>query len=325
VDTVIEWLLESAEPWTRYRTLVDLLERPETDPEVQAARTDMIAHPQVKALLAEAAAWGERPIKRHNDAAHPIHKIAVLADFGLCAGDPGMSEIAIALITHQSPQGAFQSLVNIPVAFGGSGQDQWTWVACDAPTVLYAMLAFGLGGDERIQRAVEHLAGLATETGWCCAAAPELGKFKGPGRKTDPCPIANVYALKALAQIPELLDSPAAHAGSEMLLRHWGSPVGQKYFLFGVGSDFRKLKYPFVWYDLLHVAEALSHFPFVRADGRYREMAAAVFSQVREDGRYQATSMYQSWKGWSFADKKKPSAWLTFLALRIARRSGVGW
>jgi len=30
---VIRWLLDSDEPWTRYRTLVDLLDRPEGDPE----------------------------------------------------------------------------------------------------------------------------------------------------------------------------------------------------------------------------------------------------------------------------------------------------
>jgi hypothetical protein len=29
MDTTIQWLLDSAEPWTRYRTLRDLLGRPE--------------------------------------------------------------------------------------------------------------------------------------------------------------------------------------------------------------------------------------------------------------------------------------------------------
>jgi hypothetical protein len=35
---MIRWLLESNEPWVRYRTLVDLLDRPEEDPEVIEAR-----------------------------------------------------------------------------------------------------------------------------------------------------------------------------------------------------------------------------------------------------------------------------------------------
>src|SRR5512136_1958344 len=114
--------------------------------------------------------------------------------------------------------------------------------------------------------AVDHLAGLVEENGWRCVAAPELGKFKGPGRKTDPCPIVNVYALKALAQVPELRDSPAARAGAEMLLGHWQHRGERKLFMFGIGSAFRKLKYPFVWYDILHLVDVLSRFPFVHTD-----------------------------------------------------------
>ncbi|NIN63860.1 MAG: hypothetical protein GTO63_03925, partial [Anaerolineae bacterium] len=62
------WLLECDEPWTRYRTLVDLLDRPEDEAEVQTARAEMLAHPGVQDLIAQAATWPGRPLKRHNDA-----------------------------------------------------------------------------------------------------------------------------------------------------------------------------------------------------------------------------------------------------------------
>ena len=48
-----------------------------------------------------------------------------------------------------------------------------------------------------------------------------------------------------------------------MLLSHWKQRKEKKYYLFGMGSDFRKLKYPYVWYDILHVCEVLSRLPFV--------------------------------------------------------------
>jgi len=187
---------------------------------------------------------------------------------------------------------------------------------------LRALLALGLGNDPRVKLAVDHLIGLVDENGWRCVAAPELGKFRGPGRKDDPCPIANVYALKALAQVPELLDSPATRAGAEMLLWHWEHRTDRKFYLFGIGSDFRKLKYLFVWYDILHVVDVLSRFPFVHADPRFQEMVEAITTQANENGRYTAGSMYRAWKGWSFADKKHPSPWLTFLVLRVQRRTG---
>ena len=173
-----------------------------------------------------------------------------------------------------------------------------------------------------MQRAVEHLVGLVDDNGWRCVAAPELGKFKGPGRKSDPCPIVNVFALKALSQVPQLLDSPATRAGAEMLLWHWEHQGERKIYMFGIGTDFRKLKYPFVWYDILHVVDVLSRFSFVHADPWFQEMVKTITTQADEEGRYTAGSMYRAWKGWSFTDKKNPSPWLTFLVLRVQRRMG---
>jgi hypothetical protein len=109
--------------------------------------------------------------------------------------ESGMAAGIEAVMAHQSPEGAFQSLISIPKVFGGTGEDEWNWIVCDAPTLLYALLAMGLGDDPRVQRAADHLVGLVDENGWRCVAAPELGKFRGPGRKDDPCPIVNVYAL----------------------------------------------------------------------------------------------------------------------------------
>jgi len=327
---LIQWLLEPDEPWTRYRTLVDLLDRPEDDPEVQAARAEMLAHPQVQSLIAEAATWPGYPLKRHNDAKHAIYKFSTLADFGVRADDPGMSVGIEAVMAHQSPEGAFQTVTLVPKAFGGTGEEMWTWMLCDAPTLLYALLAFGLRDDElhpepvegRVQRAVDHLVSLVDENGWRCIVAPELGKFRGPGRKADPCPIVNVYALKALAQVPELLDSPAARTGAEMLLWHWEHQGERKIYMFGIGTNFRKLKYPFVWYDILHVVDVLSRFPFIHTDPRFREMVETITAQADENDRYTATSMYRAWKGWAFADKKHPSPWLTFLVLQVQKRIG---
>jgi hypothetical protein len=320
----IEWLLESEEPWTRYRTLVDLLDRPEDSVEVQTARREMLAHPQVRALVAEAASWPGYALKRHDDARHPIYALSTLADFGLRTSDPGIVPVTRSIIAHQSEEGAFQTRLRLYKRFGGLEGEWWTWMACDAPTLLYVLLSFNSVSDECVQRAIDHVVGLTDDNGWRCRAAPELGSFKGPGRREDPCPIANVYAMKALSQVPELVDSPATRSGAEALLWHWGPECERKVFLFGLGARFRKLKYPFVWYDILHVVDVLSRFPATHTDPRMGEMVAAITAQAGEDGRYTATSMYRAWKGWSFADKKNLSPWLTFLVLRIRRRVDRG-
>ncbi|NLE45754.1 MAG: hypothetical protein GX620_13610 [Chloroflexi bacterium] len=146
---VIRWLLDSDEPWTRYRTLVDLVEHPESDPQVAANRTQILDHPRVREFIAEVARWPGHTLKRHNDASHPLHALAALGDFGIRARDPGVSPAIDAIMAHQSDDGALQVLLNISKAFGGSGEDGWSWVACDAPVHLYALLAMECGDNPR--------------------------------------------------------------------------------------------------------------------------------------------------------------------------------
>jgi hypothetical protein len=186
-----------------------------------------------------------------------------------------MQEGVKKLISHYAPEGAYQTLVSIPRAFGGTDEDMWTWVLCDTPTILYALAAMGWK-DEKVEHALEYLQSLVHENGWGCKAADELGKFKGPGRREDPCPMANVYVLKALSTQSELLESKAAKLGIEMLLGHWERQTERKLYLFGIGTDFRKLKYPFVWYDILHVVEVLSRYPRVHKDPRFIEMVETI-------------------------------------------------
>jgi hypothetical protein len=318
---ITNWLLESDEPWTRYRTLLDLLGRTEEAPEVQTARREMLAHPFVKGLVKEAASWPGYPLKRHNDAKHPLHHVSVLADFGLRAEDPGMGKLISALMSHQDPGGSFQTLMQLYKRFGGVEGEHWVWMMCDAPTVLYGLLNFGLHTDPEVKRAADHMVSHIRHNGWPCAVGEPLSeKFRGPGKRDDPCPLANLISLKAVSLLPYMLESEIAQTGAEMLLWHWEHQKERKIYLFAMGTDFRKLKYPFVWYDILHVADALSRFPFVRSDPRLHEMVSTITDQADEHGRYTANSMYRAWKGWSFADKKNPSPWLTFLVYRIHHR-----
>ena len=320
ITSQTDWLLSTDEPWTQYRTLVDLLDLPEDNPDVQAARSEMIAHPQVQSLVKTAVSWPGYALKNHKDAKHPLYALSTLADFGLRYDDPGIDEALAKVKAHQSEEGAFQTKIKLYKSFGGMDGEHWVWMNCDAPTLLYVLLKMGLNNDPQVQKAAKHLTGLVEENGWHCNTAPALGNFHGPGRKDDPCPIVNVYALKALTQMPDMLDNPTAHHGVEMLLSHWQNTDERKLYLFGVGTDYRKLKYPFIWYDILHVTDVLSQFPSVHDDPRFRDMVDTITNQADENGRFTANSMYLAWKEWSFADKKRPSPWLTFLVTRIQKR-----
>jgi len=313
------WLLEGP-PWVQYRTRLDLLHQPEDHPQVLAARQAMLAHPQVQALLSELAQWPGQVLNSHKSASQPFHKLTFIADLSLRAADPGMDVIIERVREHQSSQGPFQLPMNISPSYGGTGQDQWAWALCDAPVILYALLKFGLGQDPRLQQALHYLAGLVRDNGWPCAVSPELGKFRGPGRKDDPCPYANLVMLKALAQTPQWRDSPASRTGAETLLTLWAQSREQHPYMFYMGSDFRKLKAPLIWYDILHVLEVLTQFPWLRDDARLHEMANVVRGKADEQNRFTPESIWKAWEEWDFGQKRTPSRWLTLLTRRMLRR-----
>lgn len=315
----IDWLL-SALPWGEYRTRRDLLGLPESNPSVSAARQAMLAHPQVQGLLNELAEWPRPLLSSHKSAGHPLHKLSFLADLGLRHDDPGMEMVVERVLAKQSAQGPFQMLMNISPSYGGSGKDEFAWALCDAPLVVHALVRLGLADDPRVKKAAMHLAGLVRENGWPCAVSPELGKWRGPGRKDDPCPYANLVMLKLLAELPEGQDSPPIRAGVEAALSLWTGSLSQHPYMFYMGTDFRKLKAPLVWYDLLHLLEVLTRFEWARHDPRLQEMAALLASKADTDGRFTPESVWTVYKDWDFGQKKVPSAWVTLLAWRVLRR-----
>ena len=322
MNAPIDWLL-AGEPWIQYRAWRDLLGEPETHPLVSAARQAMLADAGVQALVSELAAWPGAVIASHKSAGQPFHKLTFLADLGLTIQDAGMETIVARILAHQSEEGPFQLPMNIAVGYGGTGQEQWAWALCDAPLIVYALVKFGVGDEPEVQTAVTHLAQLVRDNGWPCAVSKELGKFRGPGRKDDPCPFANLAMLKALSELDTWRDSPAAHIGAETLLTLWSESAARHPYMFFMGTDFRKLKVPFVWYDILHVLDVLTRFPWLRQDPRLRDMLQIVQEKADPQGSFTLESIWTAWKEWEFGQKKQPSRWLTLMAWRsIGRMAG---
>ncbi len=316
MTTLYDWLLEGP-AWVQYRTRVDLLKQKETHPDVVAARQAMLADPPIRAIIQSLGEWERTVINSHKSAGHPLHRLAFLAEVGVRATDPGMDKVIARVMKHQSAEGPFQVLMNVPKHFGGNGKDEWAWALCDAPTIVYALVKFGLRDDPRVQRAADYLTTLTRDNGFPCAVSKELGKFRGPGRKDDPCPYANLVMLKACAHQPRARVNRIA---AETLLAAWASSRERHPYMFFMGTDFRKLKAPLVWHDILHVLDVLTQFSFLRTDTRVREMAEVVRAKADADGRFTPESVWQAWSEWEFGQKKIPSRWVTLIAQRALAR-----
>ncbi len=314
----VNWLLDGT-AFVRYRTLLDILAKPKDDADVEVAYKQMLANFLVADLIAEVNDWDKQPaLTNHRNAVHHLHKLAFLAGLGVKKAK--LKSAVDSILLHQSNEGWFQLQIALPKTFGGNGRSAWTWMACDAPLILYSLARLGLGKDKRIKKAVQTLCSAISENGYRCFISPTLGKFRGPGRKADPCPYVNLIALRAFAQIPELLDSSEARTAAETLLHHWETSRERKLYMFGMGRNFRKLKAPRVWYDIVHVADTLSRFPFLKKDKRFREMLTLLETKADADGKFTPESIWTKWKGWEFCQKREPSRWLTLLIYRIFSR-----
>ena len=319
MEAPIDWLLEG-EPFVEYRTRLDLLGQPGEDPAVRSARASMLADPRLQGLVNDLTAWPGKVIASHKSSSQPFHRLTFIADLGLNTGDHDVDRIISAILEHRSDEGPFQLPMNVAKHYGGTGTENWAWALCDAPLLVYALAKLGLSEDGAVRAAIDYLNALVRDNGWPCVVSKELGTFRGPGRKDDPCPFATLAMLKALAEFDDLRDAPACRMGAEALLTLWSESEKRHPYMFYMGTDFRKLKAPFVWYDLLHVLEVLSKFPSLADDPRLQDMLDVLLRKADPQGRFVPESVWAPWRDWEFGQKREPSRWITLLAWRIVER-----
>jgi len=90
-------------------------------------------------------------------------------------------------------------------------------------------------------------------------------------------------------------------------------------YIFYMGNDFRKLKVPFIWYDIVHVTNVISQVSVLKKDRRLQEMFSIIKEKETNQG-YIPESIYIPWKEWDFGQKKRVSEWLSLCILETEFR-----
>ena len=318
-ENVMDWLLNS-DPWIEYRTRIDLLEEPEDSEAVLSARDRMMGHPNIRSLIKDLGNWPGVVLNSHKSAGQSFHKLSFLADLGIKHHDPGIQLVIDKIFQHISEEGPFQLPTKISSHHGGSDKEVYAWALCDAPTIVYSMAKMGLEKDKRVLRAKDHLISQSKENGYPCVVSKELGSFRGPGRKEDPCPYATMIMLKLLDLYPEHSGSDEAKRSVEALLGLWENSRIRHPYIFYMGTDFRKLKAPFIWYDILHLAHVLSLNDHALKDPRFHDMLGVITGKADDVGRFTPESVWKAWDHWEIGGKKTPSPYLTMLVFRIKKK-----
>ncbi len=311
-------LLARSEDWLKYAIERHLGSK--TPPETEPLRQATLADERIRGYLKDVENFHDTRISSHKNPALPAQKLLFLLELGLDTSVPEIDAAIGGILAHKDENGVYRSLVNVPTHFGGTGTDVFCWCLCDAPWLLKALVLANADYETDIRPGVTALAGLCRENGFPCAASPELGAFRGPGRRDDCCPYATLIMADLLSLLPEYRDSDAAKTAAEALMSLWENSYTQHPFLFYTGKDFRKLKAPSAWYDVVSVAGVLSRFPWAREDPRLLEMVDLIRSRQDGEGFFTPESIYLKMKGWDFGQKKEPSPYLTYLCMRILER-----
>ncbi|WP_432664292.1 hypothetical protein R9X47_27660 [Wukongibacter baidiensis] len=230
-----------------------------------------------------------------------------LADIGLTIDELNLEKEIDQILDLQRPDGTFVTQENIrPNYF------------CIPTILMSSIVKMGYKNDSRLDKYIEII--LETQRldgGWHCA------KSRAKGQKlqdTESCPMDNLNILMLLSQYEEYRNDKRFEGAIDLLLNHWyRKDENWRPYGFGVGKDFKKLKYPAIKYGILRVLDVLSLFPYAIKSRGFNEMLEFV-QQRADNGKYFAESVVKSYAEFDFGQKKEPSRWITFLVNRIEKR-----
>ncbi|MCK5137131.1 MAG: hypothetical protein KAR19_15195 [Bacteroidales bacterium] len=323
-DNPIPWLLES-NPWTKYRTLTDLLDLSETDGEVINAKSDLLSDENIIGLANEIKDWIAVAPTRNNDPKISYFKLRILADFGIKHTNLNLSD-TINKATQHIIDNLFAVRGQIPERPKKGEKfkkpdltaDVWHVSPCNSPIITYALYELGVR-NVQVEKAIEELKSKwIDKRGWFCHFFFVESQFK---KLQIGCPIAGLMALDIFSKVPELKESEYSKFAFEPLKFH--KDYGKTLYYFGRSKKFWTFKYPFVWYNALYLADVLTMFNFLKDEPVVRELIDWITNSQSLDSRFKPTSVFMNYKGWDFSNKKEPSPWITYLCCRILKQYSV--
>ena len=310
-DAVVRWLLEPENPSARYLTLTGLLDRPEDDAEVMAARAAILDVPPVRAILEAqypyqagtgrpGGFWIKPDVGYSPKYRATLWQVIFLAQYGAPLV-PGVRAACEYVLEHsrRPDDGRFVA-----------GHQPHSAILCLNGNILWALQRLGFGADARVQQARAAVAAEVARRGCVCRYNGDLE-----------CAWGAVKMLHALLEVP-----PGARSGEMQLAIERGvrlllsSPLIEAGYpsRSGVSELWFRLAFPLTYpADVLDAVAALTaagcgEHPHVRA-------AVAWLGEKRDaHGRWRLEQRPE--KMWSSSGAlNRPNKWVTLRVLRAQR------
>ena len=319
-----QWLLEEDNPSVRYLTLTDILDRPEKDPEVKKAKSDIMktgAAAEILDTQNKDGYWGDP--KKFYTAKYKgtVWQLLILAELGADGNDGRVKKGCEFIMANSQDLESGGFAINTSVKLGGGRHSEV--IPCLTGNMVYSFVRLGHLEDPRVQRGIEWVAKYqrfddgvkSAPTGW------PYDKFGMCfGRHT--CHMGAVKSLKALAEIPAEKRTNAVKQalenGAEYMLIHH---IHKK------SHDLAKVSKP-GWlrfgFPLMYQTDALEILGILTdlgySDERMQEAIDIVISKQDAQGRWKLENTFNGQLLVDIERKGKPSKWVTLNALRVLKR-----
>ena len=318
-----EWLLEPDNPSVRYFALTDLLEKPETDPEVTAARHEIMQTGKVPKILDKQTPQGywEAPDKFYTAKYKgTVWQLIILAQLGADGNDERIKKACEFImensVDHES--GGFSVWYSKKT---GGGRHNGV-IPCLTGNMVWSLIQFGFLDDPRVQRAINWITtyqrfddgDVQVPKGW------PYDKSTSCFSKHS-CHMGVAKALKALAAIPVNKRSgdvkSTIAAGVEYWLIHHIHK--RSHDLTKVSKpSWLKFSFPLMYQtDALELLDMLTVLGY--RDERMQEAMDVVVSKQNNDGQWNLERTFNGRFQTNIEQKGKPSKWITLNALKVLK------
>jgi hypothetical protein len=319
--------LEEDNPSVRYFTLVELLDVPEADPQVQSTRAAIMESQAVKHILSRQQPGGYwyQPENYYISTKYKgtVWSLLLLAELGADGRDERVRRACEFLLSHaRDPQsGAY-------APYGGDhyGGSHDKVIPCLTGNLLWAFIRFGYSDDEHIRQGLQSAAifqrvgdGSRPPKEW-----PYTFSDKCWGRHT--CMMGLVKVLKAAAEVPPAQRTPEVNAMVErcveFLLAH--HLFKRSHDLSQIANpQWTQLGFPLFWQtNVIEMLDILLRLGV--SDVRMQEAIDLVLAKRDAQGRWlQENDKFQGRTLIALDKTGAPSKWVTLQALKILKQLGT--
>lgn len=319
-----EWLLERSEPAVRYFTMRDIFDRPEDDPELIAARQNIMQDRLIIDILTK---------QRENDYVDSYSRFYTYKYKGLVWSLITLAELGAELIpqieehceyllenSQEKQDGGFSQ--NTAKKIGGGRITEV--IPCLTGNMVWSLIHFGYLDDPRLQRGINWLTEfMRFNDGVEIEPQVDLYSRIDMCWGAHTCHMGVVKALKGLSAIPVDRRSQAVidtieRAAEFMLIHH----------IYKRSHDLSKkskpgwlrIGFPNMYQtDVLEILDILTGLGI--RDSRMNDAVKIIGGKQDEDGRWRIENTYCSEKLLvPIGQKDEQSKWLTLKAMRILKR-----